>query len=79
MYAGECRTYPSGELGCADHGQADCLCDVRPLARGVPIRSIPFADRLLELGLDRLSFIAWAEEIRALGDSQAHLRLVAEV
>jgi hypothetical protein len=76
MFA-ECSDYPSEEFGCANHGQADCLCDVKPLARGVPIRAIPFAERLLELGVSRFSFLAWAEELHAWEESQ-DLRLVAE-
>lgn len=78
MHASESRAYPAGEFGCATHALADCLCDVRPLALGVPIRSVPFAGRLIELGINRLSFVAWAEEIRAWEESQTELRLVAE-
>lgn len=78
MQASECRAYSGGEFGCANHAQADCLCDVRPLERGVPIRSVPFPERLIQLGLDRLSFLAWAEEIRTWQDSQTELLLVPE-
>jgi hypothetical protein len=63
--------------GCSDHGLPHCLCDVQPLSAGVPIRTVPFADRLLELGLTRRSFVTWAEEISAWQDSQI-LQLVAE-
>jgi hypothetical protein len=80
MYASECRSYSSEEeLGCADHGQVECLCDVQPLAVGVPIRSVPNAGRLLELGLTRHSFTIWAEEVAAGHDSGGRLRLTAEV
>lgn len=78
MYASECRSYSSAEAGCATHGQTDCLCDVTPLARGVPIQSIPNPLRLMELGLTRHSFVTWAEEILAREDSLGHLRLAAE-
>jgi hypothetical protein len=57
-------------LGCAVHNQADCLCDVTPLPRGVPIRTVPFAERLMELGLNRVSFAVWADEVAAWQDSQ---------
>jgi hypothetical protein len=80
MHASECRTY-SGEVerGCFDHGQVECLCDVQPLARGVPIRSVPNAQRLLELGLSRHSFTIWAEEVAAGHDSRGQLRLASEL
>jgi hypothetical protein len=58
-------------LGCAPHNQADCLCDVKPLALGVPIRTIPFPERLMELGVNRVSFTVWADEVAAWQDSQA--------
>jgi hypothetical protein len=63
--------------GCSDHGLAHCLCDVRPLSAGVPIKAVPFAERLLELGLTRRSFVTWAEEISAWLESQT-LQLAAE-
>jgi hypothetical protein len=51
---------------------------VQPL-ENVPIRSVPHAERLLELGLDRFNFLKWAEEVSAWMDSQdGSLRLVAE-
>ncbi len=79
MYASECRAYSSDEeLGCTDHRQVECLCDVEPLARGVPIRTVPNARRLLELGLSRHSFTVWAEEIAAGHDSRGQLRVAAE-
>jgi hypothetical protein len=77
MYSSEARSY-SNDYGCAAHGQSDCLCDVEPLEGGVPIRSVPFAGRLLALGIDRLGLAEWAEEVRAWQDSQC-LRLVAEI
>lgn len=76
MYASEARSL-SSESGCASHGLADCLCDV-PLLPPVKISSVPFAERLLQLGVDRLSFVAWAEEVAARIDTQRDLRLVAE-
>jgi hypothetical protein len=80
MYASGCMSYSSEEeLGCSDHGQVECLCDVQPLARGVPIRSVPNAQRLLELGLNRHSFTIWAEEVAAGHDVRGQLRLAAEV
>jgi hypothetical protein len=80
MYASECWTYSGDEeLGCSDHGQADCLCDVQPLALGVPIRDVPDAGRLLELGLSRHSLAQWAEELAARHDSRRRLRIAAEV
>ncbi len=63
--------------GCSDHGLPHCLCDVQPLSAGVPITTIPFPERLLELGLTRRSFVTWAEEISAWLESQS-LQLVAE-
>jgi hypothetical protein len=63
--------------GCSDHGLPHCLCDVQPLIAGVPITTVPFAERLLELGLTRRSFVTWAEEIAAWLESQT-LSLVAE-
>ena len=63
--------------GCADHGLPHCLCDVEPLSSGVPITAVPFAERLLQLGLTRRSFVLWAEEIAAWQDSQV-LTLAAE-
>ena len=63
--------------GCSDHGLEHCLCDVQPLSAGVPITTIPFPERLLELGLTRRSFVTWAEEISAWLESQS-LQLVAE-
>ena len=77
MHANEAMSL-SNEAGCATNALLDCLCDVQPLA-SVPIRSVPHAERLLELGLDRLNFVTWAEEVAAWMDSQAgSLRLVAE-
>lgn len=76
MFVSEARGFPR-EYGCADHGLSDCLCDVAPLAGGVPVRAIPYADRLLELGLNRESFVQWAAELTAWQDSQG-LYLVAE-
>ena len=77
MYASECRTYPTEALGCATHGRPECLCDVRPLEGGVPIRSVPLGERLLERGVSGVSFAAWAEEIAAWQEAQG-LKLVAE-
>ena len=77
MYANECMSYSADDLGCATHSQPDCLCDVELLEAGVPIRAVPFAERLLELGLNRVAFAAWAEEIAAWQDTQS-LQLVAE-
>lgn len=77
MHAHEARSF-SNEAGCATHALADCLCDVRPL-ESVPIRSVPHAERLLQLGVDRFNFVKWAEEVAAWMDSQdGSLRLVAE-
>lgn len=77
MHANEARSF-SNEAGCATHALADCLCDVQPL-ESVPIRSVPHAERLLELGVNRFNFVKWAEEVAAWMDSQAgSLRLVAE-
>ena len=64
-------------VGCSDHGLPHCLCDVEPLSAGVPITTVPFAERLLELGLTRRSFVTWAEEIAAWQESQV-LSLAAE-
>ncbi|HLF40214.1 MAG TPA: hypothetical protein VI854_01945 [Acidimicrobiia bacterium] len=77
MYANECMPYGT-DRGCAAHSQPDCLCDVEVLEAGVPIRSIPFAERLLELGVNRVSFAAWAEEVAAWQESQG-LQLVADL
>ena len=63
--------------GCSDHGLPHCLCDVQPLSAGVPITTVPFPERLLELGLTSRSFVTWAEEISAWLESQS-LQLVAE-
>jgi hypothetical protein len=63
--------------GCSDHGLPHCLCDVQPLSAGVPITTVPFAARLLELGVTRPAFVTWAEEISAWLESQA-LSLAAE-
>jgi hypothetical protein len=63
--------------GCLDHGLAHCLCDVQPLSAGVPIKTVPFAERLLQLGVTRRSFVTWAEEISAWQESQV-LTLAAE-
>ena len=63
--------------GCSDHGLPHCLCDVEPLSAGVPITAVPFAERLLELGVTRRSFVTWAEEISAWLESQT-LQLTAE-
>ncbi len=77
MHANEARSF-SNEAGCASHALADCLCDVQ-LLESVPIRSVPHAERLLELGLDRFNFVKWAEEVSAWMDSQdVSLQLVAE-
>jgi hypothetical protein len=43
----------------------------------VPIRTVPFAERLIQLGLSRRSFVTWAEEISAWQESQL-LPLTAE-
>lgn len=78
MQSSECRAYSTGD-GCAAHGLSDCLCDVQPIAGGVPIRSVPFAERLAALGQDRFAFVEWAEAVSAWLDSQAtsaDLRLV---
>jgi hypothetical protein len=64
-------------IGCSDHGLPHCLCDVEPLSTGVPIKSVPFAERLLELGLSRPSFVTWAEEVSAWLESQT-LSLAAD-
>jgi hypothetical protein len=64
--------------GCSDHGLEHCLCDVQPLSAGVPITTVPFAERLLQLGVTRRSFVTWAEEISAWLESQT-LQLAAEV
>lgn len=76
------ETLPSGDggtfsTGCSDHGLPHCLCDVQPLSAGVPITAVPFAERLLELGVTRRSFVTWAEEISAWLESQT-LSLAAE-
>jgi hypothetical protein len=63
--------------GCSDHGLPHCLCDVQPLSAGVPITTVPFAERLMELGLTRRSFVTCAEEISAWLSSQS-LPLAAE-
>jgi hypothetical protein len=77
MHADEAMSF-STEAGCATHALLDCLCDVQPL-ESVQIRSVPHAERLLELGVDRFNFVRWAEEVAAWMDSQAgNLRLVAE-
>lgn len=77
MYASEARAFPSETNGCAAHSTSDCLCDVQPIAGGVPVRQVPFAERLMELGLTRASFVTWAEELTTWHESQS-LRLVAE-
>lgn len=77
MYASEARPFSEHEVGCAGHGLPDCLCDVQPL-EGVEIRSVPRAGRLIELGVDRFSFVVWARELTAWMDDQTGLRLVAE-
>ena len=64
--------------GCSDHGLPHCLCDVQLVSGGVPITTVPFAERLLQLGLTRRSFVTWAEEISAWQESQT-LQLAAEV
>ncbi len=63
--------------GCFDHGLPHCLCDVQPLSAGVQITTVPFAERLLELGLTRRSFVTWAGEVSAWLESQT-LQLAAE-
>ena len=79
MHANEARSFSNGEAGCASHALPDCLCDVQPLDESVPIRAVPHAGRLLELGVDRFNFVQWAEEVAAWMDSQdVNLRLVAE-
>jgi hypothetical protein len=75
MYSSEARAFSVD--GCATHGLTDCLCDVQPIAGGVPIRSVPSAERLLELGVSRLGLTLWAEELNALQDA-AGLYLVGE-
>ena len=80
MHSSECRSYDVPD-GCYAHGLSDCLCDVQPIEGGVPIRAVPFPQRLAELGLDRFAFVEWAEEVAAWQDSQGgpgDLRLVAE-
>ena len=78
MHANE-ATFSTNEAACATHGLLDCLCDVQPLDQSVPIRAVPHAQRLLELGVDRFNFVQWAEEVAAWMDSQeTNLRLVAE-
>ncbi|MDQ3945485.1 MAG: hypothetical protein M3357_10110 [Actinomycetota bacterium] len=78
MHANEARSISNHEAGCAMHALLDCLCDVQPLA-SVQIRTVPHAERLLELGVDRFNFVKWAEEIAAWMDSQViGLRLAAE-
>ena len=64
--------------GCSDHGLPHCLCDVQPLSAGVPITTVPFAERLLELGLTRRALVTRAEEIAARQESQTQQR-AAEV
>jgi hypothetical protein len=79
MHGNEAVRSFSDEAGCATHGLPDCLCDVAPLAQAVPIQAVPYAERLLQLGLDRFNFVQWAEEVAAWMDSQeVTLRLVAE-
>jgi len=79
MYASEAETYSAAEFGCVTHARVDCLCDVHPLSRGVPIRRVPFPERLMELGVSRLAFVTWAEEITAWQESQSQgLQLVGE-
>ena len=63
--------------GCSDHGLPHCLCDVQLLSDGVPIKTVPFPERLLQLGLTRRSFVTWAEEIAAWQESQV-LQLTAD-
>ncbi len=41
------------------------------------ITTVPFAERLLELGVSRRSFVTWAEEISAWLESQT-LELAVE-
>ncbi len=79
MHSSECRAYDAPD-GCFAHGLSDCLCDVQPIEGGVPIRAVPFPERLAELGLDRFAFVEWAEELAAWENSQdgPDLRLVAE-
>ncbi|HEY3238841.1 MAG TPA: hypothetical protein VGL92_04695 [Acidimicrobiia bacterium] len=78
MHANEARSFSNQEAGCATHALLDCLCDVQPL-ENVQIRTVPHAERLLQLGVDRFNFVRWAEEIAAWMDSQAEgLHLVAE-
>ena len=67
----------ASSTGCSDHGLPHCLCDVHPLSAGVPITTVPFAERLLQLGLSPRSFVTWAEEIAAWQDSQI-LQLAAD-
>ena len=76
MHSCEARAYSTD--GCATHGQSDCLCDVQPLEGGVPIRDVPNAERLLQLGVSRLGLILWADELNARQEAQV-LRIVAEV
>ena len=79
MYGNEAMSLSDGGAGCATHALVDCLCDVIPLVEQVPIRAVPHAERLLQLGVDRFNFVQWAEEVAAWMDSQDNsLRLIAE-
>ncbi|MGH9000989.1 MAG: hypothetical protein ACRDY7_16545 [Acidimicrobiia bacterium] len=78
MYAAEARSYSNEEVGCATHLLPDCLCDVQPIEAGVPIRAVPFAQRLLALGVDRFAFLSWADEVMAFQDSQGEIQLAVE-
>jgi hypothetical protein len=79
MYASDTTTWSAGTRGCATHGSPECLCDVRPLESGVPIRSVPFLERLVSLGgtRDRYALLRWADEVLAFTDSQ-ELSMAAE-
>lgn len=79
MQANEAMSFSDNGAGCANHGLADCLCDVQPLREPVLIQAVPHAERLLELGVDRFNFVQWCEEVTAWMDSQDNsLYLVAE-
>lgn len=76
MRTSEARSFSNHEVGCAGHGLPDCLCDVQPLEQ-VAIQAVPRAERLLQLGLDRLAFLTWAEELTAGVDTPGGLRVLA--
>lgn len=77
MRTSEARSFSNHEVGCAGHGLPECLCDVQPLDQ-VTIQAVPQAERLLQLGRDRLGFLLWAEELTAGVDSSpGELRVLA--